>query len=188
MVLIVLETYQTLAIFFSEEAGKEAGKVFGDWAKKKRSAKRELFFKIADAPLSSLKRDYSDLFFPLPIGYDDLTDLKPIRQGAFGVVSRGVYGDIIVAVKAQKCAGMGAYTRESFLKEARIQFSIRHANVVPLVGLVELDHELLLVMPCCNQKILIKKFSRPEQLSSHKSDPSCPGTFYDLPKTTLRRC
>jgi hypothetical protein len=70
------------------------------------------------------------------IGEQELVFEKEIARGAFGVVHKAVWNDIVVAVKmlARSAGSAGLEDTEEFDREARFMQAVRHSNIVLFFG------------------------------------------------------
>jgi hypothetical protein len=78
------------------------------------------------------------------IGEQELTFEREIARGAFGVVHRAVWNDIVVAVKmlARQAESVQVEETEEFDREVRFMQAVRHSNIVLFFGAGVTDNGL----------------------------------------------
>ncbi|XP_010519039.1 PREDICTED: L-type lectin-domain containing receptor kinase IX.1-like [Tarenaya hassleriana] len=102
--------------------------------------------------LTSINEDLERGAGPRRFSYKDVasatnnfSDERKLGEGGFGAVYRGYFKDIDMMVAVKKFAGGSKQGRREFITEVKIISSLRHRNLVQLIGWCHEKDEFLLI-------------------------------------------
>ncbi|PRP79711.1 LRR receptor-like serine/threonine-protein kinase GSO1-like [Planoprotostelium fungivorum] len=85
------------------------------------------------------------------VNYQEIQDMKEIGSGAFGIVFKGIWRELTVAVKQIRAEHVSKEQVESFLKEVEILQNLKgHPNVVLFIGMTVPPQPLTMVTEFCD--------------------------------------
>jgi mitogen-activated protein kinase kinase kinase 9 len=88
------------------------------------------------------------------IDFNDITTVKPISEGGFGLIYKARWRESTVAVKLLKQEFMKEDTIKDFLNECYAMESLRHPNIVMFLGACTKYPNLAIVLEYCSNKSL----------------------------------
>ncbi|PRP87381.1 hypothetical protein PROFUN_01643 [Planoprotostelium fungivorum] len=99
------------------------------------------------------------------IDYEEVSDMKEVGSGAFGIVFQGTWRELKVAVKQIRSEHVTREQVESFLKEVAILQNLRsHPNVVLFIGMTIPPQPLTMITEFCEGGSLF------DHLRNHEAD------------------
>ncbi|XP_047738749.1 tyrosine-protein kinase Btk29A isoform X4 [Hyalella azteca] len=101
------------------------------------------------------------------IPLNEITLLEEIGSGQFGVVRRGKYRNLDVAVKMMK---EGTMSEDEFIEEAKVMTKLQHPNLVQLYGVCKRQRPVYIITEFLEYGSLLHYLRQKEKTLSSKTD------------------